>query len=239
MPYQRNSGVLPAPEPVHCIYPWHHLVNFMAERKKNPTKTGRPTVYRTNRKDEILNAAAQLFAEEGYNSVSLLDIAHAVGLSKTTLYHYFDRKETILGTIVVSTVQKLSEYVDQAVAKQKNPKDRLIALMEAQAEFFENHQASFQVLLSRVANLHEPKMRDVAIEWRANYENTIRNIVHDGITTGVFHTHNPNAMVRAIISSVYWMARWYRPNGKQTPREIAREYAEIYLYGIVKPHDSH
>lgn len=211
----------------------------MAESRKTPTKTARPTVYRTNRKDEILDVAAQLFVEEGYNSVSLLDIAHAVGLSKTTLYHYFDRKETILGTIVVSTVQKLSEYVDQAVAKHQNPKDRLIAFMEAQAEFFENHQASFQVLLSRVANLHEPKMRDVAIEWRANYENTIRNIVQDGIAAGVFHTHNSNAVVRAIISSVYWMARWYRPNGKQTPREIAREYAEIYLYGIVKSSDPH
>lgn len=203
---------------------------------KNPTaRRSRPAVYRTNRKDDILEIAARLFAEEGYNSVSMVNIANAVGLSKTALYHYFDRKETILGTIVVSTVKKLSEHVEQAIAKQADPQNRLIAFMEAQAEFFETHQASFQVLLTRVANLQEPSMRDVAIEWRANYENTIRNIVRDGIAAGVFHTLDPNAVVRAIISSVYWMARWYRPNGKQTPREIAREYAQIYLYGIVAP----
>lgn len=205
----------------------------MPDIKNPPTRRGRPAVYRTNRKDDILDVAARLFADEGYNSVSMVDIANAVGLSKTALYHYFDRKETILGTIVVSTVQKLSEHVDQAVAKHDDPHDRLIAFMEAQAEFFETHQASFQVLLTRVANLHEPRMRDVAIEWRANYENTIRNIVRDGVSAGVFNTLNPSAVVRAIISSVYWMARWYRPNGKQTPREIAREYAQIYLYGIV------
>lgn len=207
----------------------------MSENKKKVAKRGRPAVYRTNRKDEILDVAARLFADEGYNSVSMVDISNAVGLSKAALYHYFDRKETILGTIVVSTVQKLSEYVDQEVAKHEDPQDRLIAFMEAQAGFFEDHQASFQVLLTRVANLHEPSMRDIAIEWRANYENTIRNIVRDGVAAGVFHTHNPNAVVRAIISSVYWMARWYRSSGKQTPREIAREYAQIYLHGIVAP----
>ncbi len=195
-------------------------------------KRGRPAVYRNNRKDEILEVAARLFAEEGYNAVSLIDIARAVGLSKATLYHYFDRKEEILGCIVVDTVQKLSEHVDKAVAEYADPKKRLIAFMEAQAEFFEHHQAPFQILLTRVANLQDREMRDVAIEWRVNYENAIRNIVRDGLSSGDFQARDPNAVVRVIISSVYWLARWYRPSGKQTAREIAREYAEIYLYGI-------
>ncbi|OWT60594.1 TetR/AcrR family transcriptional regulator [Candidimonas nitroreducens] len=197
-------------------------------------KRGRPAVYRNNRRDDIIEAAARLFAEEGYNAVSLVDIAHSVGLSKTALYHYFDRKEEILGTIVVATVQKLSEHVDRAVSGRTGAKQRLIAFMEAQAEFFEQHQAPFQILLTRVANLQERHMRDVAIEWRVNYENTIRNIVRDGLASGEFQARDPSAVVRAIISSVYWLARWYRPNGKQTAREIAREYAEIYLYGIAR-----
>ncbi|WP_459615089.1 TetR/AcrR family transcriptional regulator [Bordetella sp. 2513F-2] len=209
----------------------------MPEKKPAPRKRVRQPVHRTPRKDEILETAAQLFADEGYNAISLLDIADAVGLSKTTLYHYFDRKEDILGTIVVSTVRELSEYVEEAVSHHESPQDRLVAFMEAQAEFFEKHQASFQVLLTRSANLREPKMRDVAIEWRVNYENTIRQIVRDGVTAGVFHGRNPDAVVRAVISSVYWMARWYRPSGKQTAREIAREYAQIFLHGIVKPAD--
>ncbi|GAB2889648.1 TetR/AcrR family transcriptional regulator [Paralcaligenes sp. KSB-10] len=192
-------------------------------------------VHRTARKDEILEVAARLFADEGYKAVSLLDIAEAVGLSKTTLYHYFDRKEEILGTIVVSTVRQLSEHVDAAVARHTEPQDRLIAFMEAQAEFFETHQAFFQVLLTRFANLKEPNMRDVAIEWRVNYENTIRNIVRDGIAAGLFQARSPNAVVRAVISSVYWMARWYQPGGKQSSHDIAREYADIILFGIVVP----
>ncbi|MFC4277971.1 TetR/AcrR family transcriptional regulator [Achromobacter aloeverae] len=206
----------------------------MAEKKPAAKKRGRPAVHRTPRKEEILETAARLFADEGYNSVSLQDIADAVGLSKTALYHYFDRKETILGTIVVTTVKELSEFVERAVAAHQSPQDRLAAFLEAQAEFFEQHQASFQVLLTRFANLREPKMRDIAVEWRVNYENTIRNIVHEGVTAGVFNAGSPNAVVRMVISSVYWLARWYRPSGKQTSREIAREYAEIILHGIVK-----
>lgn len=195
--------------------------------------TDHSTVYRTNRREDILEVAARLFADQGYNAVSMVDIAKTVGLSKAALYHYFDRKEDILGTVVVSTVQKLSEHVDQVVGQHDTPQARLAAFMEAQAQFFEDHQASFQVLLTRMANLHDPHMRDVAIEWRANYENTIRNIVRDGLTAGVFSTDSPDAVVRAIISSVYWLARWYRPNGRQRPTEIAREYTQIYLYGIM------
>lgn len=206
----------------------------MTNAKKKATVRRKPSAYRTNRKDEILKAAAHLFADKGYNSVSMVQIANAVGLSKTALYHYFDRKETILGTIVASTVQKLSEYVDQAIAQYTNPQKRLIAFMEAQAEFFESHQASFQVLLTRAANIHEPSMRDVAVAWRVSYENTIHTIVRDGVASGVFRTLNPQIMVRAIISSVYWMARWYQPGGKQTATEIAHEYAEIFLHGIVR-----
>jgi AcrR family transcriptional regulator len=206
----------------------------MPEKRTAPKKRGRPPAHRTPRKEEILETAARLFADEGYNSVSMQDIADVIGLSKTALYHYFDRKEAILGTIVVSTVKELSEHVEQAVAARSSPQDRLVAFMQAQAVFFEKHQASFQVLLTRFANLREPKMRDVAIEWRVNYENTIRNIVHEGVSAGVFHTHSPNAVVRAVISSVYWMARWYRPLGKQTASEIAEEYADIILHGIVK-----
>jgi hypothetical protein len=41
--------------------------------------------------------------------------------------------------------------------------------------------------------------------------------------------------VRAVISSVYWMARWYQPGGKQSSHDIAREYADIILFGIVVP----
>ncbi|MDQ6619207.1 MAG: TetR/AcrR family transcriptional regulator [Pseudomonadota bacterium] len=192
----------------------------------------RVTRHRTPRKEEILDVAAGLFAEHGFDAVSLTDIADAVGLSKATLYHYFSRKEEILGTIVVTTVRDLNAFIDGALAGISTPEARLTAFLEAQADFFEQHPTWFQVLLTRFSNLTDRKLRDEAVEWRVNYENTIKGIIRDGVNAGVFSTDRPNSVVRAVLASVYWLARWYRPNGPQRARDIAREYADVVLYGV-------
>ena len=197
-------------------------------RSRRPAKRE----HRTPRKEEILDAAAEQFAEHGFDAVSLADIAKAVGLSKATLYHYFDRKEMILGTIVVSTIRDLNAFIDAAIAGIDKPEARLTAFMEAQAEFFEQNQRRFQVLVTRFSSVTEPAVRDLAVEWRVNYENTIRRIIQDGVASGAFRTRSPNSVVRAVLSSVYWLARWYRPGGPQRARDIAREYADVLLYGV-------
>ncbi len=130
----------------------------MATRTTPPAASGaRPRAIATPRKEEILDAAAELFAEHGFDTVSLTDIAHAVGLSKATLYHYFDRKETILGTIVVTTIQKLNAHVEASIAGVREPEARLAAFLESQADFFEQRQTWFQVLLMRFGSLTEPR----------------------------------------------------------------------------------
>jgi AcrR family transcriptional regulator len=193
----------------------------------------RPRIeHRTPRKEEILDVAAGLFAEHGFDGVSLTEIAHAVGLSKATLYHYFAHKEEILGAIVVTTIRDLNAFIDEAIAPVKEPDARLIAFLVAQADFFEAHQRGFQVLVTRASNLTEPRLRDQAVEWRVNYENTIKGIIRDGVNAGIFRADRPNSVVRAVLASVYWLARWYRPGGPQRARDIAREYADVVLHGV-------
>lgn len=188
--------------------------------------------HRTPRKDEILDVAARLFAEHGYQAVSLLEIARAVQLSKTTLYHYFERKDEILGTVIVATIRELNRFVADMVPKELPADRKLIAFMEAQAEFFETHRTQFQVLLTQFGALTDPVTRDAAVEWRVKYENAVRGIVLEGVSSGTFRTDQPDTVVRAVLASLYWLVRWYRPGGARTARQIAREYAELVLYGI-------
>ena len=204
---------------------------------KRPTvrrRTAPPRVvtHRTPRKDEILDVAAELFAEHGYEAVSLLEIARAVGLSKTTLYHYFESKDEILGTLIVAKIRQLNQFVATAVPEKAPADQKLIAFMEAQAEFFETHRTHFKVLLTQFGNLPDPATRDSAVEWRVQYENAIRRIIHEGVASGAFSAERPNTVVRAVLASLYWLVRWYRPDGAKRARQIAREYAELMLYGV-------
>ena len=208
----------------------------MLPKSSRRTRRPRATAHRTPRKEEILEVAAELFALHGFDAVSLADIAHAVGLSKATLYHYFDRKEEILGTIVVSTIRALNAFVEGAMQGIASPEQRLLAFLEAQADFFEQNQTSFQVLLTRVNSVTEPRVRDIAIEWRISYENTVKRIIQDGVASGAFRAETQSSTVRAVLGSLYWLARWYRPQGRLRARDIAREYADVVLYGVaVRP----
>lgn len=206
------------------------VANKAPARRKGPRR--RNPEHRTPRKDEILEQAAHLFAERGYEAVSLLEIAQAVGLSKTTLYHYFDSKDEILGTLIATTISQLNEFIAASIPANSPPEAKLTAFMEAQAEFFEQHIPQFKVLLSQIGSLTDPVARDAAVAWRVRYENGIRRIVEEGVDSGAFTAVRPNAVVRAVLGSIYWLVRWYRPDGARSARDLAREYADVLLYGF-------
>lgn len=199
------------------------------------TKPGRkPPKHRTPRKGEILGVAAELFAEHGYGSVSMIEIANAAKLSKTSLYHYFETKEQILGTIVVTTISELNQFIANMVPATGAPEDRLRACIEAQAFFFEQNQMSCKVLLTQLGSLTDLESRDAAVEWRVKYENFLSQIIQDGINQGRFDENMHASMIRAIMGSLYWLVRWYRPDSSTSAQQIASEYADLLLNGIIR-----
>jgi AcrR family transcriptional regulator len=68
---------------------------------------------RVSTREEILSAAATLFATTGYKGTSLHDIAVAVGCSKATLLYHFATKETILATLVAPAVRDLATLTER------------------------------------------------------------------------------------------------------------------------------
>ena len=67
---------------------------------------------RASTRDDILSAAAGLFATGGYKGTSLQDIAAAVGCSKATLLYHFATKEMILATLVAPPVRELATLTE-------------------------------------------------------------------------------------------------------------------------------
>lgn len=190
--------------------------------------------HRTPRKSEILSASAELFAQHGYRNVSMMEIAKASKLSKTSLYHYFETKEQILGTIIVAAVRELNQFMTAMVPATGAPEVRLRACIEAQARFFEENQMACKVLLTQLGSLTDLESRDAAVEWRVRYESFLNQIIQDGINQGHFEEKMRSSVIRAIMGSLYWMVRWYRPDSSTSAQDIASEYADLLLNGIVR-----
>ena len=68
------------------------------------------------KRDEILEIAAQCFAERSYAAASMNDIAAAGGTSKARLYHYYESKEAILFDLLDRYTQRLLALIGQVEA---------------------------------------------------------------------------------------------------------------------------
>ena len=85
----------------------------MSQVKSDPPKKSKPP---RRRQSEILEAAAVVFREKGYESTSIQDIADAVGILKGSLYYYIDSKEELLYEILRKTHDDALRNVERTQA---------------------------------------------------------------------------------------------------------------------------
>lgn len=69
-------------------------------------------------KDRILATAAELFAQRGFSSASLQDVADRLGITKAALYYHFDSKDEILLTVLRPYLEAADEFLDRHSADQ-------------------------------------------------------------------------------------------------------------------------
>jgi AcrR family transcriptional regulator len=116
------------------------------KRRRSAGRTKRkPRGFGQERRDEILTAAKQLFANEGFARVTTRALAEQAGLSQTGLYLYFPTKEDILRAISDETHDALTAAFDAAVAEAQTPRQALRRLLRAYIDFGLAHPAEYQL----------------------------------------------------------------------------------------------
>jgi AcrR family transcriptional regulator len=104
--------------------------------------SSRPVLSRqraVSRREQLLNAAAHLFAERGFAGVTMDDIGGAAGISGPALYHHFSGKEAMLGEMLVSISEHLLEQGSAIVAELSTADQALDALTRAHVAFAIDH----------------------------------------------------------------------------------------------------
>jgi AcrR family transcriptional regulator len=79
--------------------------------------------------DRILDAAAELFAGRGVESVGMNDIARAAGCSRATLYRYFENRDALHAAYVHRHARAINEQLAQLVARVADPRKRLVTAL--------------------------------------------------------------------------------------------------------------
>lgn len=182
---------------------------------------------------EILREAARLFAEKGYGDSSLNTLAAAMNYSKGAIYNYFSSKQEIYDAIIISTLTALYESAAEAVNPDDPAAERLRQFMMAHARCLEANYHAFVTMLVGYSGMDNAALKDDALKLRDAHEGLLRKIISDGIADGSFRPVDIAMTGRAVLSLLSWMARWFRPGGPKNGEQIAADYYDLIVKGLV------
>jgi AcrR family transcriptional regulator len=118
-------------------------------------------VAKTSRRDQILHAAAGLFARHGYHGVGIDDIGAAVGISGPALYRHFRNKDAMLSEMLTTVSEHLLEAGQRTVEAAGDADGALHRLVRFHVDFALDNPSLISVQARNLANLTEPDQRRV------------------------------------------------------------------------------
>jgi AcrR family transcriptional regulator len=162
------------------------------------------------------------------------DLANEVGLSKATIYHYFPDKNQIYLDLMETTLKELCHEVEDVVSGRSTAREKFMAFAEAHASFFETHRDAYIATTLGFGGLQQPLARRRVVVWRDRHEQNLRMIVRAGVASGEFRSNiDPRIPSTALLSSLNWMVRWYRPDGSQSAVQLARQFGDLLIAGLL------
>lgn len=184
-------------------------------------------------RDDVLDAAAQVFRQKGYHGASMSDIAAAVNVQKASLYHHVTSKQEILLALLDRALVMLTEHISVIASQTLSPDQKLRQMIRAYLCGLADNADLTSVLLFEHRSL-DKKSHARHVPHRDKFEALWRDVLDEGVQKKVFDLKDTGLTVRALMGVMNWTLTWYQPNGEKSIEQIADEYADFILKGMLK-----
>ncbi|HEX4721731.1 MAG TPA: TetR/AcrR family transcriptional regulator [Pseudonocardiaceae bacterium] len=176
----------------------------------------------------LMLSGLRSFAERGFHATTTRDIATGAGMSPAALYVYFPSKVGLLFAISHSGHEQTLAMVTTAIAKGDDP---VASMRHLVAEFVAWHAEWHTVARVVQYELNALPEREftVVAELRRGIERQFRDLIADGVATGVFDVPDVRTAARAVLSLGIDVARWYNRGVRTSPAELGARYTALVL----------
>jgi AcrR family transcriptional regulator len=188
-----------------------------------------PRVNADARRREVVAQAAGLFDRAGYHTTSVAELAHAVGLSKPALYHYFSGKDEVLYWIH-------EEFIDLLIEKQRGRDglpagEALLEVMNDVIGLMETHRGHVRVFFEHHRELASEDRATIRAKRNA-YRGLVEDVIRRGTADGEFRDVDARLATLAVFGMCNWAYQWYRPDGELSTRQIAELFFDLIVNGL-------
>jgi AcrR family transcriptional regulator len=184
-------------------------------------------------REAILESAAQVIRQKGFHGASMADIAEAVQLQKATLYHHFSSKQDILLELLDLALEMVSERMVLVMATKLPADEKLRLAMRSFLKTLSEQGDLVSVLLLEHRSL-DNEYQSRHFPNRDRFEMMWRDLIQEGVDTGVFECENIPMTARGLMGVMNWTITWYRQDGAMSIDEIADHFTNVFLNGLKK-----
>src|SRR5215471_2856694 len=180
----------------------------------------------------VLKTAAAIFAEKGYHSTSIRDIARATGMSLSGLYYYFSSKEELLFLIQDYCFGTLVEDCKQLIAGVDDPVHRLRLLIENHLNYFVNNMNEMKVLSHEANSIGRDLFRKINTKKRQYVDlviNLLGEIARENRVEGV----DIKVATFSLFGMMNWIYNWYDPRKDVDVEGLANNITRLFLGGFL------
>ena len=184
--------------------------------------------------EDILNKAEKLFLKLGIRSVSMDDLCREIGISKKTLYQYFENKDALVKQVIETHVGREQEEIKELVSNSKNALDelKLIGMM----------------VIRNIEDISAGTLYDLQKYYRTSFDILIKEQnefvfkcfmenIKRGVIEGLFRPEiNPEIVARIYSSSSFFIVDALSdPKISFNRKQMINELYNYHVRGIVTP----
>ncbi|MCG7207399.1 TetR/AcrR family transcriptional regulator [Streptomyces arenae] len=177
----------------------------------------------------MADAVAELFAEGGFDAVSINSVAERLDVSRATLYRTVPSKEDLLGVLFERSTRELTEKAQGILGRAAEPREELYALVRLQVDAAVRMRRYLPVFFGGVGLPADVYGR--WHDWSRLYETLWIAAVTRAMGAGVLEKGDPVIATRLLLGMCIWVSRWYRPNEPYTTEEIAEAAIKLLQSG--------
>lgn len=187
----------------------------------------------TEKYRQILEAAVKVFAQQGFHSSTVAQIAKVAGVADGTIYLYFKNKDDILFQFYEYKAKQVFERFRQAVDQADNAVDKLRNLVRAHLSEFQN-DINMAVVYQAETHQHRPSVEEIVKEMSKLYRDIISELVELGQQEGSLRRNLYIGLVMRLINGAVdeVINAWIHAGGSYDLASMADPLVELFLRGI-------
>lgn len=182
----------------------------------------------------IILKAFDLVKRYGVRAVTLDDIASSAGISKKTIYQYFDDKDALVDAVMMGEMQHNNQKCEECCNSSKNAVEEIFKLIE---KMDDNFKSLNPIIFLDLKKYHHKTFEKFQYHLHTNLKQMIIANLQRGITEGLYRPDIDVEIVARFRIACIWLLfdQEVYPASEFTLHKVSLEIFELFLYGLVNP----